>query len=137
MQYKLVKIRSVTTDGMGTLSFFESERDIPFDIKRIYYIYGVNAGVERGAHAHIKLRQLIFCPYGSVIIKLDDGNEVEEILLDSPDQGLILEPGLWRDMVWKIDNSVLCVAVSDYYDANDYIREYSEFLNYCNKDGKK
>ena len=126
----MIKIRSVPTPDLGTLSFFETERDIPFSIKRIYYIHGVKAGAERGAHAHISLQQLLFCPYGKILIKLDDGNSTESIELSSPDEGLILEPGLWRDMIWLKDDSVLCVAVSDYYDASDYIRDYDEFMDY-------
>jgi len=130
MDYSIISIKSVPTEEQGTLSFFEGERDLPFQIKRIYYIHHVSAGIKRGAHAHKTLQQMLFCPYGSVTIILTDGKTKEEILLDDPCKGLVLEPGLWRDMVWNIDNSVLCVAASQYYDKDDYIRDYDEYLEY-------
>lgn len=127
---KIVSIKSVATPNLGGLSFFESEKDISFPIKRIYYIYGVPKGGQRGGHAHKKLSQILFCPYGNITIKLDDGTEKAEILLDRADKGLIVEHNVWREMVWNQENSVLCVAASEYYDANDYIRDYQMFLSY-------
>lgn len=82
------------------------------------------------AHAHKKLRQVLWCPYGKILIKLDDGFEKAEVLLDSPDKGLIVESNMWRDMLWQQDNSVLCVAADSFYDADDYIRNYEKFLRY-------
>lgn len=132
MQPKLITINTVPTPNIGSLSFFEAERDIPFSIKRIYYIHGVPTNTERGAHAHKELKQLLFCPYGSVKILLDNGKEKAEVVLDTPSKGLVITPCIWRDMVWLIENSVLCVAASDYYDEDDYIRDYSEFINWIN-----
>lgn len=130
MQYEVIGINTIKTAKDGQLSFFESNRDIPFEIKRIYYITDVNMNGTRGAHAHKKLHQLLFCPYGSITIQLSNGKVKEEIVLDTPDKGLIIHPGLWRDMLWNKEKSVLCVAASLYYDENDYIRDYEEYMKY-------
>ena len=132
MQPQLITINTVSTPDIGSLSFFEGERDIPFSIKRIYYIHGVPENTVRGAHAHKELKQLLFCPYGSVKILLDNGKEKSEVILDNPSKGLIITPCIWRDMIWLVENSVLCVAASDYYNEDDYIRDYSEFITWIN-----
>ena len=128
MIIQTISINRVTAQGMGTLSVFEAEHDVPFAIKRIYYIHNVPVGVQRGGHAHKKLRQVLWCPYGKILIKLDDGFEKAEVLLDSPDKGLIVEHYMWREMIWEKKDSVLCVAADSYYDESDYIRDYDEFL---------
>ncbi len=130
MKKNIIWIQSVKTESMGTLSFFEAKRDVPFEIKRIYYIYSAPEGTERGGHAHRKLKQILFCPFGKIEIVLDNGFERESVLLDSPSKGLIIGPGIWREMLWRKENSVLCVAASEYYNENDYIRDYEEFLIY-------
>ncbi len=124
---KWVDIKSIPTENAGRLQFFESRNDIDFDIKRIYYITDVPKGTWRGAHAHKELKQLLFCPYGSVTLKLTDGTNVEEFVLDKPNKGIVISKPTWRDMLWNVDNSVLCVAASDYYDVDDYIRDYEKF----------
>jgi len=126
-------IKKFTTYGNSTtgyLSFFEFQKDIPFEIKRIYYTYDVPVGTKRGMHAHKKLQQILWCPYGSIEIILDDGVQKESFTLDSPEKALLVGPGIWRDMYWKKVDSVLCVAASDYYSEGDYIRDYDEFLKY-------
>ena len=128
MIIQTISIKSVTAQGMGTLSVFEAEHDVPFAIKRIYYIHNVPAGVQRGGHAHKALRQVLWCPYGSILIRLDDGHETSEVLLNDPAKGLIVEHNMWREMLWQKDDSVLCVAADSYYDESDYIRDYDEFL---------
>lgn len=135
MQFELIDIKSIVHEdnALGGISVFEGNRDLPFGIKRIYYIHDVAAGQWRGKHAHRTLEQMLFCPYGKIRITLDNGFEKAEILLDRPDKGLIVHPGLWRDMLWEQDNSVLCVAASEYYDENDYIRDYGEFLEFAQK----
>ena len=130
MNMKIINFKTVSTPNLGSLSFFEANRDVPFPIKRIYYIHGVPKDTQRGAHAHKQLRQLLFCPYGSVKILMDDGQEKSEVILDDPSKGLIITPCIWRDMLWVIENSVLCVAASDYYDEDDYIRDYDEFIRW-------
>lgn len=129
-KYKIIKITTKNTEKEGALSFFEGERDLPFSIKRIYYIHHVPNHIKRGGHAHKKLRQILFCPYGSIEIHLTDGKNQFVILLDNPENGLVLYEGLWREMVWKKENSVLCVAASEYYDESDYIRNYKDYLSY-------
>ena len=118
MIIQTISIKSVTAQGMGTLSVFEGSHDVPFDIKRIYYIHG----------APKALRQVLWCPYGSIRIRLDNGREKTDVLLDSPDKGLIVEHYMWREMIWEKKDSVLCVAADSYYDESDYIRDYDEFL---------
>ena len=127
---RIIRIKTVPTEGAGELSFFEAGRDIDFEIKRIYYISNVPEGVRRGFHAHKELKQLLFCPYGEIRLTLDDGSEREEITLDDPSIGVVIEKPVWREMLWLKENSVLCVAASDYYREEDYIRDYSEFLEY-------
>ena len=130
-------VKTIAVEEKGALSFFEGEREAPFAIKRIYYIHDVPAGVRRGGHAHKKLRQVLFCPYGRILITLDDGEKRTEVLLDGPEKALVIGPGLWRDMLWMTDNAVLCVAASEYYDETDYIRDYQAFLTYLSKGGDR
>lgn len=130
MEYIVTKIKTVPTEGLGSLSFFEATKDIPFEVKRIYYIYNAPEGTQRGGHAHRNLHQILFCPYGKIEIILDDAQARESVVLDSPGIGLVIGPGLWREMVWHTDNAVLCVAASEYYDEHDYIRSYNDFLKY-------
>ena len=84
----------------------------------------------RGGHAHKKLRQLLWCPYGRIRIRLDDGHENAEVLLDTPNKGLVVEHNMWREMLWEKENSVLCVAASEFYEESDYIRDYRQFLRF-------
>ena len=126
----VIHIRTVPTPGEGELSFFEAERDFGFEIKRIYYITKVPEGICRGFHAHKELKQLLFCPYGEIRLSLDDGHIREEITLDDPSIGVVIEKPTWREMQWLKENSVLCVAASEYYKEEDYIRDYHEYLEY-------
>ncbi|WP_218673371.1 sugar 3,4-ketoisomerase [Planomicrobium okeanokoites] len=129
----IIKINTLGNNENGYLSFFESNKDIDFEIKRIYYIHGVPNGSKRGMHAHKELQQLLWCPIGSVEVILDNGNETQTFLLDTPQKGLLVLKGYWHDMYWKEENSVLSVAASDFYDENDYIRDYKEFHAYVEK----
>ncbi len=126
----VIHINTIPTIGAGELSFIESKREIGFETKRIYYISKVPEGQRRGFHAHKKLKQLIFCPYGRVEIKLDDGIKHGEIVLSDPSIGICLEKPVWREMLWLVKDSVLCVVASDYYDEDDYIRDYSYFKTF-------
>lgn len=130
MKNLLLKVKTNVNKSIGYLSFFEENRDIPFEIKRIYYIYNVPAGIKRGMHAHKTLQQILWCPYGEIKVILDDGKERTGYLLDSPEKALLVLKGYWHTMIWKKENSVLCVAASDYYNEKDYIRDYNEFLKY-------
>lgn len=115
---------------IGYLSFFEEMKEIPFQIKRVYYTFDVPVGMKRGMHAHKKLKQVMWCPYGAVEVILDNGETKNTVLLDSPEKVLIIIKGVWRDLYWRKEGSVLCVAASDYYEEEDYIRDYGEFLEY-------
>lgn len=133
--YRIIDVKTVRDkeDKYGSLSFLEGKRDIPFPIRRVYWITETEADLHRGFHAHKLNCQLLFCPYGVIDIILDDGKKRETVTLDEPGKGLILMPGLWREMRWQKSGSVLCVLASEYYDADEYIRDYDEFIAYSNR----
>lgn len=124
---KILHIKTIPTVGSGELSFFEATNDIPFEFKRMYYISKVPEGIRRGFHAHKKLKQFLFCPYGRIQLVLENKHGREEIELSDPSIGVMIEEPTWREMLWLQKDSVLCVAASDYYEAEDYIRDYDEF----------
>ena len=126
----MINIKTNGNFTTGYLSFFESRMDIPFPIKRIYYTYNVPIGTKRGMHAHKKLQQVLWCPYGEIEVVLDNGKEKISYILDTPEKALLALKGYWRDMYWKKKDAVLCVAASDYYNEDDYIRDYDEFIRY-------
>lgn len=127
---KVIHLRTVPTIGAGELSFFESSNDVDFEFRRLYYITKVPEGVRRGFHAHKTLKQLLFCPYGRIQLILENKNGREEIELSDPSIGVVIEEPTWREMLWLQKDSVLCVAASDYYDADDYIRDHDVFLEF-------
>lgn len=127
---RIIDIRKYT-DNRGYLSVIEGGMDIPFEIKRIYYLYMVPEAA-RGAHAHKELQQLLVATSGSVDITLDDGREKKTFHLDRPWKGLLVVPGLWRDLDNFSGGTVLMCLASEKYDEGDYIREYDEFLKYKN-----
>lgn len=127
---KVVHIKTIPTVGAGELSFFESIHDVPFEFKRMYYISKVPEGTRRGYHAHKKLKQLLFCPYGRIQLVLENENGREEIELSDPSIGVVIEKPTWREMLWLQKDSVLCVAASDFYEVEDYIRDYDVFKKY-------
>ena len=129
---KIVHIKTIPTVGAGELSFFEATHDVPFEFKRMYYISKVPEGTRRGFHAHKKLKQLLFCPYGRIQLILENQHGREEIELSDPSIGVVIEEPTWREMLWLQKDSVLCVAASDYYEAEDYIRNYDEFIEIIN-----
>jgi len=124
---RVIHIKTIPTINAGELSFFESGQEISFDIKRIYYISKVPEGVRRGFHAHKKLKQLLFCPYGRILLVLENAHGRKEIELSDPSIAVAIEEPTWREMIWLQKDSVLCVAASDYYDPEDYIRDYDTF----------
>lgn len=117
-------------DPRGNLSVVESGRDIPFDIKRVYYVYDVPAGESRGGHAHKQLYQLILAVSGSFTVNLDDGKEKQSYLLNKPYQGLLVCPGIWRTLDDFSSGAVSLVLASEFYDEDDYIYDYDEFRAY-------
>ena len=127
---KIIHIKTIPTVGAGELSFFEATHDISFNFKRMYYISKVPEGTRRGFHAHKKLKQLLFCPYGRIQLVLENKHGREEIELSDPSIGVVIEEPTWREMLWLQKDSVLCVAASDFYEVDDYIRNYNEFKKY-------
>lgn len=118
----------VMGDERGKLVALESNRNIPFDIKRVYYIFDTLLNVERGKHAHKNLEQVVVALHGSCKFVLDDGKKKEEVLLDSPEIALYIGKNIWRTMKDFSRNCVLMILASDYYNENEYIRDYDEFL---------
>ena len=102
--------------------------DIPFRIKRVYYMYDTAAGVVRGKHAHKTLNQVLFCAYGSCKILLDDGHEKKVVPLEKPYEGLYVASDMWHEMYDFSEGAVLLVFAAELYDESDYIRNYDEFL---------
>lgn len=119
-------------DRRGNLSVVENGISLPFDVKRVYYLYDIPGGERRGAHAHRKLEQLIVAVSGSFTVTLDDGNCKRSFVLNRPYQGLYVKPGLWRDLVDFSSGAVCMVLASDVYQQEDYIRDYNEFLDFRN-----
>lgn len=115
-------------DARGSLSFIEGDRHVPFPIQRIYYLYEIPGGAERGAHAHKALHQLIIAISGSFEVVLDDGKTQRTFLLDSPDKGLYVCPMMWRELGNFSEGAVCMVLASARYDENDYFRTYDTFL---------
>lgn len=129
MEARLLNFK-VHGDERGNLIALEQAKEIPFNIQRIYYIYGTQPGIVRGKHAHKALEQVLVCVHGKCKILLDDGHEKKEVLLDSPDRGLYIPNNVWREMYDFSDEAVLLVIASKKYDEADYIRDYKEFLLY-------
>ncbi len=116
----------------GNISVLENQQNIPFDIKRIYYLYDVPMGAERGGHGHYELQQYVVAASGSFTFVLDDGKNKKEVFLNHPNKALHIKPGIWREMKDFSSGSVCLVLASMEYTENDYIRDYDEFLKYRN-----
>jgi dTDP-4-dehydrorhamnose 3,5-epimerase-like enzyme len=124
-----VNLKRVEDDRDGCLCIINGQKDIPFEIKRVYYINSLDiASSIRGKHAHRKLRQVIFCISGSFVLSLDDGSKKQDILMWRDNIGVILDPMLWHTMHSFSIGCIIMVVASDYYDESDYIRNYNEFI---------
>lgn len=119
-------------DERGSLVAIEGNNNIPFDVRRVYYIFGTKKDVERGFHAHKDLKQLLVCVSGSCDLVLDNGKYRNEVSLSSPTKGVILDSLIWREMKNFSPDCVLLVLASELYDEVDYIRDYDEFLKTVN-----
>lgn len=115
-------------DERGQLVALEEYRDIPFQIRRVYYMYATKEGVRRGFHAHKSLEQILICIHGTCRILLDSGTEKKIVSLEKPYEGLYIASDMWREMFDFSPDAVLLVLASDYYEEEDYIRNYEEFL---------
>lgn len=124
---KIIELPKIS-DARGNLTFIESDKHIPFDIRRVYYLYDVPAGSERGGHAHKELEQLLIPLSGSFDVILDDGERQKKIHLNRPYQGLYICPYIWRQLNNFSSGSVCAVLASKPYDENDYLRHYQDFL---------
>lgn len=123
-------------DDRGTLVAVEQMKNLPFEIKRCYYMYDTKPGVRRGFHAHKALKQVLLCVHGSCKILLDDGTEKAEVQLDKPNRGLVIESNIWREMFDFSEDAVLMVLASELYDESDYIRNYEDFIKYVREKEK-
>lgn len=115
-------------DHRGNLTFIEADRHVPFEIKRVYYLYDVPGGAARAAHGHRALHQLMIAMSGSFDVTLDDGKEKKVFHLNRSYYGLYIPPMMWRDLDNFSSGAVCMVLASDYYDENDYFRRYEDFL---------
>lgn len=126
MKVELIDFR-VIGDERGSLVALEGNRNIPFEIKRVYYIFGTKQGDRRGFHAHKKLIQVAVCINGSCKMLLDNGKDNQIVILEKPQKGLVIREMIWHEMYDFSEDCVLMVLASDYYDETDYIRNFVEF----------
>lgn len=124
----IIKLDKHHSDRKGNLSVVENGVTLPFDVKRVYYIYDVPGGESRGAHAHKALSQLIVAASGSFCVTLDDGRAKQTFFLNRPYQGLYVKPGIWRDLTDFSSGAVCMVLASEKYCEEDYIRDYDDYL---------
>ena len=115
-------------DPRGTLAVVEGDRHVPFAIRRVFYLYGMPAGAERGGHALRTCQQVLIALSGSLVVTVDDGQERRDIVLSRPDQGLLLPPLIWREMKRFSAGTVCLVLASTLFDEADYYREYPAYL---------
>ena len=127
MEY-LLKPFTIFGDATGSLIAIEALKDIPFEIKRVYYVYGTAEHAVRGRHAHRELEQVIFCPIGSCDFILDNGKERLTVTMNEPNKGLYLKGNIWREFTNFSTDCVVMVLASRHYDESDYIRNYDQFL---------
>ncbi|EAM0811213.1 WxcM-like domain-containing protein [Campylobacter coli] len=127
MNYKMLNFNA-KSDNRGSLIALENLKEIPFEIKRIYYIYDTKPDFPRGAHAHKELEQVLIMMDGSCELVLNDGKDIKNIILNRPDVGLFIGKNIWREMKNFSYGAKLLVLASDFYNEKEYIRNYDEFL---------
>lgn len=116
----------------GNITIIEGMVNVPFDVKRVYYLYDIPGGESRGGHAHKQLMQLIIAASGSFDVLLDDGVNKKVVTLNRPNYGLLVVPGIWRELMEFSSGSICLVLASEVYTEDDYIRDYDEFLIFKN-----
>ena len=126
----IIELDKHHSDRKGNLSVVQNRREIPFQIKRSYYLYDIPGGEVRGSHAHKHLEQLIIAASGSFMVTLDDSKKKRTFFLNRPYQGLYVCPGIWRDLGDFSSGSVCLVLASEGYDESDYIRTFDNFIAY-------
>ena len=125
----IIELNRHHSDRKGNLTVVENKSTVPFDDRRVYYLYDVPGGVSRGGHAHRQLFQMIVAVSGSFSVTLDDGTVKRTFLLNRPYKGLLVVPGIWRTLDDFSSGAVCMVLASEGYDETDYIRDYADFLN--------
>lgn len=133
---KLINFEKIGNKNRGFLTALEQNKNIPFNIKRIYYNYFTPVDISRGFHAHKELEQVLICLAGSIKIKVDDGKNKNIYNLDDPSKGLYIGPMIWREMFDYSNNAVLLVLASEFYTEKDYLRDYEEFIEFVKNDKK-
>lgn len=128
----MVELDKHHSNRKGNLTVVENGQTLPFDVKRVYYLYDIPGGENRGAHAHKDLSQLIIAASGSFTVTLDDGKCKRSFFLNRPYQGLYVKPGMWRDLDDFSSGAVCMVLASEVYQKEDYIRDYNEFIEFRN-----
>lgn len=128
---KIVNLPKIHNDA-GNITVLENNKNIPFDIKRIYYLYDVPMGADRGGHGHYALQQYVVAASGSFTFVLDDGVNKREFFLNDPSKALHIQPGIWREIKGFSSGSICLVLASQKYNESDYIRDYVEYLKYKN-----
>ena len=123
-------------DYRGNLAFVENLKHIPFEIKRIYYLFDIPKGSKRGGHAHKDLYQIIIPITGSFEVIIDDGSKSKRILLDNADEGLLITPYIWREIENFTEGSTALVLASNFYDEKDYLRDYENFKTHLSNEKK-
>lgn len=126
---KIIELEKIV-DPRGNLTVAQGDIDVPFDIKRVYWVYDVPAGEYRGGHAHKQCREVLVALSGSFHVTLDDGTQRETYLLNHPYQGLLIDTGIWRTLDDFSSGAVCLVLASELFEEADYIREYDEYLKY-------
>ena len=129
----IIELDKHHSDRKGNITVVENDKEVPFEVCRTYYLYDVPGGESRGAHAHKELSQLIIAASGSFSVTLDDGKVKRTFVLNRPYQGLYVVPGIWRTLDDFSSGAVCLVLASHPYDADDYIRDYDEFIKYKNE----
>ncbi len=133
MEVKYIDFQ-IHSDPRGNLGVAELGKELPFPVKRVYFIYGVVGNQRRGFHAHKKLQQVLFAIHGSCKVLLDDGKEKTTVVLDSPQKGILIDRPTWREIFDFSQDAVLVCFASDVYKVSDYIRDYNEFLKYIEEE---
>jgi hypothetical protein len=128
----LVDLPVIATES-GNITSINNLKDLPFEIKRVYYLYDVPNSADRGAHGHKNLRQLIVAVSGSFTINIFDGKNDKTFILNQPNEGLLIVPGIWRELKGFSGGSICLVLASEEFDEKDYIRDYKEYLIYKDK----
>ena len=136
MEVKRIQFQ-VHGDDRGQLIALEVLKDVPFEIKRVYYMYDTKENVRRGFHSHKKLEQILVCVSGTCKLLLDDGKEKRVVNLEKPYEGVYIGANIWREMFDFSEDAVLMVLASEHYNENDYIRNYNEFLRSIGKNTEK